>query len=275
MKRKVWFVLSHLRAGGAERVFWILAQYFDKSKFDVSLVLLDSSEPFFSVDLDEVSIIKLDTIKASRSVFKLCKLVKEESPDVVFTNGSHLNTLMAFVSLFVPIPLLVGREVNIPELMASINGSKDVFWDKFVSLAYKRIHIGICQSQEIKKSLSKHYLIAEEKLKVIPNPVIATSVTKSDHPRNRNRLLAIARLAKEKGLFRLLDVMKSLPEDYTLLVHGVQDIVSDFLYNRGAWEPDEAQIMKRWAEAIRQVDPTRNTYVDLGTNIAAHAMQFV
>lgn len=78
-----------------------------------------------------------------------------------------------------------------------------------------------------------------------------------------------------RNLPKTVRMVNMMPEDYTLLVHGVQDIVSDFLYNRGAWEPDEAQIMKRWAEAIRQVDPTRNTYVDLGTNIAAHAMQFV
>ena len=220
MKRKVWFVLSHLRAGGAERVFWILSQYFDKSKFNVSLVLLDSSDPFFSTDLDGVTIIRLDTIKASRSVVKLCKLVRQEKPEAVFTNGSHLNTLMAFVSLFAPIPLLIGREVNIPGLMASINGSKDMFWDRFVSIAYKRIHIGICQSHEIQKSLSKHYHIAEEKLQVIPNPVIATSVTKSDHPKNKNRLLLIARLAKEKGLNRLLEIMKRLPEEYTLNIAG-------------------------------------------------------
>jgi hypothetical protein len=53
--KKVFFVLSSLRAGGAERVFWLLSQYFDKSKFEVTIVLLDSSNPFYSSDLCWIS----------------------------------------------------------------------------------------------------------------------------------------------------------------------------------------------------------------------------
>jgi len=220
MKRKVWFILGHLKAGGAERVFWILSQYFDKSRFEVSLVVLDSADPFFSTDLEDVNVMHLKSVRASRSLFKLIRLIRQEKPYAIFSNGSHLNTLMAMACAFAPVPLLIGREVNVPELMASINGSKDMFWDRFVSLAYKKINVGICQSEEIRQSLTRRYSIPENKLKIIPNPVIATPVTKSDHPRNKNKLLMIARLATEKGILRMLEVMKSLPADYSLDIAG-------------------------------------------------------
>ena len=58
-KKKVYFILSHLGAGGSERVFWILAQYFNKSNYEVSLVILDSRDRFFSTALEHVNIINV------------------------------------------------------------------------------------------------------------------------------------------------------------------------------------------------------------------------
>lgn len=220
MKTKVWFVLGHLKAGGAERVFWTLTQYFDKQKYSVNLILLDSSDIFFSTDLKHVNIFHLNSKRASRSFIKLIKLAWIERPDAVFTTGSHLNILMAFVKLFAPIPILIGREVNIPELMAQINGPKDRFWDRFVTTTYKKINIGICQSEEIKHSLSIRYKIPETKLKIIPNPVVETPVISSNITGNQKKLLVIARLAPEKGLLRLLDIFNSLPKEYTLNIAG-------------------------------------------------------
>ena len=175
MKKKVYFVLSHLRAGGSERVFWILAQYFDKSVYDVSLVLLDSRDPFFSTDLEGVRIVNLNSIRASHSFFKLSKLIKEEKPYAVFTTGGHINTLLSCISIFVPIPKLIGRESNVMDIMSKLGGFRDRFWDLFVRATYKRINIGVCQSQEIRRSLANHYRVPERKLVVIPNPVISTA----------------------------------------------------------------------------------------------------
>lgn len=220
MKRKVWFMSSHLKAGGAERVFWLLSQYFDKSKFEVSLVLFDSTDPFFSTDLQDVNIIHLRTVKASKSFFKLVNLVRKEKPYAIFSNGSHHNILMAMVSIFAPIPNLIGREVNVPEAMAQLSDSKHKFWDKFVSTAYKRIHIGVCQSEEIRWSLSKRYRLPIGKLKIIPNPVVATSISRCQHFDNQKKLIVVARLAVEKGLFRLLEIVQKLPDEYTLSIAG-------------------------------------------------------
>ncbi|WP_207533051.1 glycosyltransferase [Desertivirga arenae] len=220
MKCKVWFMMSHARAGGAERVYWILSQYFDKSKFEVSLVLLDASRPFFSTNLKDVSIIYLKSQRASKAFFKLCKLIKEERPSAIFSNGSHLNILMAMVSVFAPIPLLIGREANVPEEHAKQGSFKDFFWDKFLSLAYKRIGWGICQSEEIKRSLSRKYRIPSKKLTIIPNPVLATPIRRSSGGLNGRKLIAVGRLSTEKGLFRLIDIIKNLPEEYTLSIAG-------------------------------------------------------
>lgn len=218
--KKVYFILSHLRAGGSERVFWILSQYFDKSVYDVSLVLLDSRDPFFSVDIQGVNIINLNSVRASNSFFKLRKLIKEEKPYAVFTTGGHINTLLSFISLFVYIPKLIGRESNVMDVMTKLGGLKEKFWDLFVKLTYQRFDIAVCQSLEIKYSLANHYQIPKNKLVVIPNPVLLSEVSIKKHSGKEKKLIIVARLAIEKGLLRLLQIIHRLPPEYSLTIAG-------------------------------------------------------
>jgi len=220
MKKKVFFVLSHLGAGGSERVFWLLSQHINKSLYDVSLVLLDSRNPFFSANINQVKIVHLNSIRASRSFFKLCKLIKNEQPFAVFTTGGHINTLLSYVSIFTEIPLLVGRESNVMHVMTKLGGFKEWFWDLFVPFTYKRFHFAVCQSLEIEQSMSGHYGIPKEKLVIIHNPVLATPVTINKQITMRKNIIVIARLAVEKGIFRLLKIMKRLPSEYHLTIAG-------------------------------------------------------
>jgi glycosyltransferase involved in cell wall biosynthesis len=219
-KKKVYFILSHLGAGGSERVFWILSQYFNKSVYEVSLVLLDARNPFFSTDIEGVNIINLNSIRASHSFFKLYKLIKEEKPFAVFTTGGHINTLLSFVSLFVDIPTLIGRESNVMDVMTKMGGFKEKFWDLFVGITYKRFNIAVCQSLEIKYSLVNHYQIPKRKLVVIPNPVLSIDIPAINLPKEGKKIILVARLAVEKGILRLLQIFKNLPEEYTLTIAG-------------------------------------------------------
>lgn len=218
--KKVYFILSHLRAGGSERVFWILSQYFDKSIYDVSLILLDSRNPFFSTDIEGVNIINLDSVRASNSFFKLRKLIKEERPYAIFTTGGHINTLLSLISLFVYIPKLIGRESNVMDVMTKLSGIKDKFWDLFVPFTYKRFNVAVCQSVEIRNSLANHYKIPQRKLVVIPNPVLPTKISIITHPKTEKKIIIIARLAVEKGIIRLLRMIEILPEEYSLTIVG-------------------------------------------------------
>ncbi len=220
MKKKVFFVLSHLGAGGSERVFWLLSQYVDKSLYDVSLVLLDSRNSFFSTKIDHVHIVHLNSIRASRSFFKLCKLIKKEKPFAVLTTGGHINTLLSYVSIFVKIPLLIGRESNVMNIMTKLGGVKERFWDLFVPATYKRFHFAVCQSSEIQQSLYSHYGIPKNKLVIIHNPVLSTPITINTEDRPQKKLIIVARLAIEKGILRLLKVMHNLPAEYTLTIAG-------------------------------------------------------
>lgn len=220
MKKKVYFILSHLGAGGSERVFWLLAQHFDKSVYDVNLVLLDARNPFFSTEIEGVNIINLNSLRASKSFFKLKKLIKTEKPFAVFTTGGHINTLVSFISLFVDIPTLIGRESNMMEVMTKLGGIKEKFWDQFIWLTYKRFTLAICQSLEIKYSMANYYGVPKNKLVVINNPVLPSDLFIDINPQTEKKIIIIARLAIEKGIERFLTILNKLPENYTLTIAG-------------------------------------------------------
>lgn len=224
MKRKVFFVMTALKDGGSERVYWLLCQGFNKDLYDVSLILLDPDKMLLSRELPGVTIVDLGTKKASRSFFKLYKLFKKEKPFAVFSTTDHINILISFVSLFVSIPKLIARASNNPHQMKQYEGFKARFWALFTRFSYLNYQIIVCQTKEMKQSILSEYHLDPDRLVVIPNPVLYTNTVKTIKSSYkipvRKNILAIARMSKEKGLERLLDIFSKLPATYTLNIAG-------------------------------------------------------
>lgn len=230
IKKKIFFIVASLGAGGSERVFWLLAQNFDKSIYDITIVFLDSEDKCFSTDIDGVNFVDLKTKKASRSFFALYQFLKNEKPFAVFSTTSHINILVSMVSLFVRVPNLIARASNIPDQMRKFDGPKARFWNVFTRLSYYRFDIIVCQSDEMKQSVIKEYNVNQSKLIVIPNPVLYTGLIKEEHHSpSKKRLIIVARLSKEKGFDRLLDILKELPENYSLTIVGDGVLKRDIL----------------------------------------------
>jgi glycosyltransferase involved in cell wall biosynthesis len=209
MRKKIFLVLSSLGAGGSERVYWLLSQYFNKP------------ECSFSTEIAGIRFVDLKTIKASRSFFKLHKLLKDEKPYAVFSTTDHINILVALVSIFVKIPNLIARASNNPQQMKQFYGFKARFYNYFSRFLFVRFNSIVCQSEEMRQSIARLYHISLSKLIVIHNPVITTNVLKPQHQiSGLKRLIAVNRLIKEKGLFRLLEVIKALPQNYVLTIAG-------------------------------------------------------
>lgn len=221
MKKKIFFVITSLGAGGSEKVFWTLSQGFDKLFYDVTVVLFDSSDNCFSMNVDGVRFLDLKSQRASRSFFKLCKLFREEKPDAVFSTTDHINILISLVSRFVHVPVLIARASNIPDHMRLFSDRRDKALNMLTKSSYKRFDTIVCQSDEMKQSLLREFKIDSQKLIVIPNPVNHTSVIKRELvSATEKKLIIVARLAREKGFDRLLDIIAGLPKEYTLTIVG-------------------------------------------------------
>ena len=219
MQKKVYFVLSSLNAGGAERVFWLLSQNFDTSRYDVNLVLLNSRSRFFSSELRGVRVIELNTGKASRSFFKLYRLFKKEKPYAVYTTGGHISALVGLISFFIRIPHLIARPSNVAEVIR-FKGLKARILGFLNQVFYSRFDTVVCQSEEICSSVRGKYPDST-RIVIIPNPVIPTEWIKKDPPApDVRRLINVARLTRQKGHERLIRIMHDLPPEYRLDIAG-------------------------------------------------------
>lgn len=219
--KKVFFIVSSLGAGGSERVYWLLSQYFASSGYDVYVVYLNSQEQCFSTAVTGVTFIDLGTLRASKSFFKLLKVLRSAKPFAVFTTTDHINILTAAVSLFITVPRLLARVSNNPVQMRVFYGMRSRLYNRLAPLLLRRFHTVICQTDEMRQVASKLYRLRAAKLKVIPNPVGNPPVTGYDTgiPTNR-QIIAVGRLRPEKGLLRLLQVVKMLPEHYSVSIAG-------------------------------------------------------
>jgi len=230
-RKKIFFIVSSLSAGGAERVFWLISQNFDKCKYDVSIVLFNSNNAFFSMNLEGVRVIDLKTIKASLSFPKLYKLVKKEKPYAIFGTGNHINFLISLVSNFVKIRYIIARPSSISAEINQYSNLKGKIFDKFTKLFFRKFNRIICQSDEIRNSLSKVYKINSSKMVVIPNPVVVSPLLKNSEP--ANRLIIVGRLTEVKGHIRLLDIFSMLPSFYSLSMAGDGEL-KERLIEKGA-----------------------------------------
>ncbi|ASU34747.1 glycosyltransferase [Mucilaginibacter xinganensis] len=227
MKKKIFLIVSSLGAGGSERVYWLLSQYFCMGEYDVSVVFLRADEQCFSTKIEGIRFIDLKTIKASRSFFKLYRLLKTERPFAVFSTTDHINILTSMVAFFVTVPHLIARASNNPQQMKGFYDKKARFYNLFTRLFFTRFNFIVCQTKEMKVSMTELYGIESNKLKVIPNPVLKTLLLKDDKINStKKRLIVVARLSKEKGLTRLLEIMSQLPDNYMLTIAGAGPLMA-------------------------------------------------
>jgi FkbM family methyltransferase len=64
-------------------------------------------------------------------------------------------------------------------------------------------------------------------------------------------------------------------EDYVLLEHGFKDFVSDYNWNAkgdDGWEDGLTRQMELYLKAIKALEPSRASFIDLGANIGTHLL---
>lgn len=219
--RKIFFIVGSLGAGGSERVYWLLSQYFVNRDYDVYVVFLTSQEQCFSTAIEGITFIDLGTTRASKSFFKLLKVLRGAKPFAVFSTTDHINILTAIVSFFIRVPRLLARVSNNPRQMKAFYGIKARLYNRLAPLLLHRYDTIICQTNEMRQVASKVYRLPDAKLKVIPNPVGSPSGVSDDTGITINhQMIALGRLRPEKGFFRLLEVMRMLPDNYSLTIAG-------------------------------------------------------
>ncbi len=232
-KIKLLIFIPTLECGGTEKYVSLLCNNIDTNKFDVTLGVLNDAHPFYEIK-NTIEIVDLHTKRVRNSLFKIKKLVRQQQPDIIFSNANHLNLLFAISRwMFRKELLIIAREssiVSINSRRASLPGLYSLLVKKY----FRRLDHIICQSAFMQNDLVSNFRFPPGKTTVIHNPVAEITLSSSNHDPDKNKFITVARLSAEKGIDRLIRAVArlSIPFQYHIIGEGnkrqeLQQLIND------------------------------------------------
>jgi glycosyltransferase involved in cell wall biosynthesis len=209
---KVLLLIPHLGGGGAERVTETLARCLSPEKYEVNLGLVTQAPQ----EMRNVPLLNAFHALGARRVrygaWKILRLVWLVRPAVIMSGMAHLNLLVLALRPLFPsrTRVLVRQNGGLTATFAARGNS----WlsQRIYSAMYKRADLVICQTRQMVEELHSTLRIDRAKLVVLPNPVdiaainASAAVQSTEMPTSPSlHLLAVARLAPEKGIDLLLE----------------------------------------------------------------------
>ena len=174
MKSRILFVMPTINSGGAERVAINFANIVAENH-KVDLVVFDDSSALTWAISEKVNIFRLRTFKTVFSIWKLFRLISRVKPDVVFCSHSRVAFLLALVLLICQKTKLISRMQGMPsaEIQRKENSR---FRQLLYSFRYRASDVVIAQTKEMKDDCVSIFRVAENKIKVIHNPIDTTQI---------------------------------------------------------------------------------------------------
>ncbi len=188
---KIFFVVRGLHNhGGIERVTSVIANNLADRGYQIGIVCLQKGKPYFTLDKG----VELHYIPNNRlfRIRNLKKLYAKQRPDVAIFLGSHRSFMNITASKGIP-------SITWEHFNANVN------WHPLHKLSRK---LAVKYSQRIvtltQRDVENYIRLFEaENVICIPNPITIEKIEPS--PRINKRVIAIGRLAGQKGFDMLLD----------------------------------------------------------------------
>jgi len=232
MKKKIFFIAPSL-AGGLGRIIVYLLRYLDRSKFELSVVVLDSRNDYKELVPSDVKIIFLDKkgrFDFFRLILSLSRIIKIENPFTIFAFSTYINYLSVLAKMLSisKIPLFLSERNN---LLISLKNERFTFIKKIIIRnLYPKANAIIAPSEGVKRDLIVNFGIKEKKCKLIYNGtdldnIKILSMEPVDHPwfkENIPVIVACGRLSKQKNYPMLLKSIEIIKEKQSarLLILG-------------------------------------------------------
>ena len=229
--KTVLFLIPTLTGGGAERVIVTLLRHLDRSRFQLTLAVVDSRQAVFRGDVpDDVEFIDLGCTRVRQALPKIIRLIWRRRPDVVFSTLGHLNLALAMLR-----PLLPRQTRHVArETIVLSHNLPSLSWPSAWAFAYRhfygRVDRLICQSDDMRTDLVDGFGFPATRAVLIHNPVdvpriqmlarqaIGMDAAWSSAPL---RLVAAGRLHPQKGFDVLIEALARLDRsDWRLLLLG-------------------------------------------------------
>ena len=217
----VLFLAPTLQGGGAERVLLTILRHLDRSKFDLTLAVLDGRDPAYLAELPaDVEFIDLKCRRVRYSVPSILHLVWKRRPHVVLSTIGSLNLGVALMKPLFPrgVRLIARQTVVVSEILPFCK--PPALWRLAYRVLLRLFDRIVCQSSDMRRDLVENLGIPAEKTILIHNPVDLARVRRlsgepippagddewSEHD-GLIRLVAIGRLDHQKGFDLLIQAI--------------------------------------------------------------------
>lgn len=228
---KIYFILPHLNAGGAERVAINYIRQFDLDEYEVTLVVFEKTADLAPLIPECIELVDLRTRSTSKSAVALINLLRQREPDIVFTTHSRIATLLTFIRPLVPKFRHFARMQNTPSLEKKHRAYSELR-RKLYAYGFRGADFVISQTEAMRDDGIDVFGIEPSKIKVLPNPIDEFYINKSvkglQSPFSVAEVSAVAsgRLNYQKGFDVLIaaipKVLNSYP-NFVLYILGNDD----------------------------------------------------
>lgn len=213
---RVLLLAPHLGGGGAEKVSALLARGLPASKYELHLGLVVEYRPGPLKIPSHVAVHELHARRVRYAALKLIGLVWRVRPAVVLSNMAHLNFLVLTLrGIFPQDTRVLVRQNGTPSAMVRAARCP---W--LARILYRRLYPQadrvICQTQAMADDLAPG--LDSRRIAILPNPMEVEEIrlaadAPSLWPGAGPHLLAVGRLAPEKGFDLLIDALALLRHD--------------------------------------------------------------
>lgn len=215
---RVLLLIPHLGGGGAERVTALLARGLSDCKYEIHLGLVTQETPPKGVAPANVTVHALGASRVRRGAHQILRLVRSLRPDVILSGMFHLNFVVLMLRPLFPARTLVIVRQN-TTVSASLKADVLPWYTRWLyRTLYGFADRIVCQSRAMADDMVAELGIAAERLAVLPNPLdfeaLRSFTEPAPWPGLGPHLLAIGRLAPEKGFDLLLRALALIRRDF-------------------------------------------------------------
>lgn len=214
-KKKVLFFLPPT-VGGAERMTVVIAKMLPREEFEVKFVLVGKTrgeiEKYIPAGYS-VKFIRLRNVWLFGTT-RICKLVRQEQPDMLFSSFLYLNVRLILVAKLCRTRVIVRNNIDLSRTEHKINLP-------FVRLTYRWADRIIAQQEEMRQEIISFTGLPAEKVVTLHNPIdeeyIGTCL-KADNPfppdaQGQYKYICVARFNHLKGQDLVVKAFRSVHHD--------------------------------------------------------------
>lgn len=224
MKKKVMFMIPHLKGGGAERVLIDILNNLDQTKFDITLIVLQQQGVYINQIPLGIKVkyllkgskrmywLQSRIIKYFRKWYYSLKIKEQYDIEIAFLEGMATNLIANSRNK---------RSKKIAWIHTDMyinNWTKNMFYFGDETRCYKKFDELIFVSNDSMSAFNRRFKGISTTQKVIPNPIIPDQIIKKSEAfeivYNNKTVVAVGRLNAQKGFDLLIQAFSKLVEQF-------------------------------------------------------------